>query len=502
MQDLNEYFYFSLSLPFFVRSCTFRFMAVTQFEATDARRAFPCWDEPNKKATFSVTMRVAKPLIALSNMNVVAKSDSEDGRYTEFVYAKSLKMSTYLVAFIVGEIDYVSAKTRNHIEVRVYAPKGYEHQGVFAADTAAKVLDYFADYFDEEYPLPKMDMVAIPDFGSGAMENWGLVTYRMTALLVDESSSLKTKQGVAYVVSHELAHQWFGNLVTMEWWSDLWLNEGFATWVGWLAVDKLFPQWQVWVDFVTGDLQSGLSLDALRSSHPIQVDVRDPADISQIFDSISYSKGASVIRMLESYLGSLDFKTGLRSYLKKHKYGNAKTADLWHSLSEASGKPVETIMSGWTGVMGYPVLTVTETEMDGTLALKIRQDRFLSSGDLTDEDNTHIWHVPLNVAFYTPGSVRSTDQLLSKRETVFPLEFAKSSGFCKLNGNQTGFYRVRYPSSSLTLFGKAIQAGKMYSTEDRIGVLNDAFSLGSSGYQSTTVGLDLLQYFTDEKEYA
>jgi aminopeptidase 2 len=297
-------------------------------------------------------------------MNVVKQGDDacRPGR-TLVSFAKSPIMSTYLVAWVVGELEYIEDKTKEGVVVRVYTLPGESSQGKFALRVGKETLSFFTEYFDIPYPLPKMDMVAIPDFGAGAMENWGLVTYRNMYLLFDDNgSSTKTKQNVAYVVGHELAHQWFGNLVTMEWWSDLWLNEGFATWVGWLAVDHLFPEWNVWVHFIMDDQQRGLSLDGLRSSHPIQVPVRNPSEISQIFDAISYSKGASVIRMLVNYLGEDTFKKGIQEYLKLHKYGNASTADLWTSLADASGKPVHDMMSSWTehvGVSKYNAIVQT-----------------------------------------------------------------------------------------------------------------------------------------------
>lgn len=269
-------------------------------------------------------------------------------------FDKSVKMSTYLVAYVVGELEFIGTLTeRQNIPIRVYTPIGFAQQGQFALDVGKRSLDFFADYFDVPYTLPKMDMVAIPDFLMGAMENWGLVTCRMTSILFDsKKSTLRIKQNVAYTVGHELAHQWFGNLVTMSWWSDLWLNEGFATWAGWLVSDYLFPEWDIWTCFIINDFQSGLFSDSLRSSHPIEVPIKDPSDISQIFDSISYSKGASVIRMLETYLGSEVFKNGLREYIKKYSFSNACTNQLWDVLEKVSKKEVSKFMSVWIRNVG------------------------------------------------------------------------------------------------------------------------------------------------------
>ncbi|KAJ2804747.1 hypothetical protein H4R21_001525, partial [Coemansia helicoidea] len=479
-----------------------RHIATTQFEPTDARRAFPCWDEPTQKATFDVTLRVRKELTALSNMDVARVVDAPGAGLKDVSFNTTPLMSTYLLAFVVGELEYIEAQTSGEhngrpVTCRVYTTPGKSEKGRFALDVAVQVLEYFADVFGIAYALPKLDQVAIGDFEAGAMENWGLVTYREVMLLVDEANtSSRARQLVAYVVSHELAHQWFGNLVTMEWWSELWLNEGFATWVGNLAVDHLFPEYHAWTQFLVDEFQRALALDALRSSHPIQVPVRRSSEISQIFDAISYSKGGSAIRMLSSYIGLDSFFKGVRAYLQKHKYANASTQDLWSALSEASGVDVTQFMAIWTRTIGYPILTVTE--LDGGAQIEIQQNRYLSAGDVAAAEDETLWWVPLRIEAHGAAGAQPAAVLSTRRATV-PVAVADAKWY-KLNHDTVGIYRVKYPPRAVANIAQAVADGEL-GTNDRIGVIADAAALASSGHSNTSDFLTLLRAYSGETEF-
>jgi len=385
-----------------------KYTAVTQFESTDARRCFPCWDEPALKASFDATLVVPKDLVALSNMNVISENESvEDSAKKVVKYATTPIMSTYLLAFVVGEYDFIEKITSDGIKVRVYTPLGKSAQGAFALDVAVQALGYYQDYFGISYPLNKMDLIAIADFTAGAMENWGLVTYRETALLIDEdSSSASTRQWVALVVCHELAHQWFGNLVTMEWWTHLWLNEGFASFMEYLATDHCHPSYKIWTQFITHDLVRAMDLDALDNSHAIEIPVGHPDEIDEIFDAISYSKGASVIRMLHDWIGAESFKKGLHKYLTKFSYKNAFTEDLWEALGEASGKPVGKVMSTWTSKMGYPVVDVSLiSSTDHSVTLSLSQSKYSANPSSSQgKADDSLWSIPLNFSTSTDPS--------------------------------------------------------------------------------------------------
>ena len=424
------------------------YLATTQFEATDARRAFPCWDEPSCKATFQLTLNIPAQMVAVSNTPVIDQAGLDAG-YKSIMFARTPVMSTYLMAFVIGDLTYIEQEAANNTRVGVWTTRGKEEQGRFALETSARMLSFFNDYFGIPYPLEKLDHIAIPDFAAGAMENWGAITYRETALLVDQAnSSAGTRQRVAEVVAHEMAHMWFGDLVTMEWWDDLWLNESFASWMGTKAVDWAFPEWQMWTQFVNMDTNRALSLDGLKNSHPIEQEVKDPAEISQLFDAISYSKGASVIRMLEQFLTPEVFRQGLHQYLNANQYANARTEHLWAALEQASQQPVTTIMDSWTGQMGYPVLRVETRESGDHLELALSQERFVYDNLLGEsEPENLVWQVPVGVTQSGDGDGQPLGQSIVMDSPQARLQLPRPAGadtWFKVNPLQTGFFRVNY----------------------------------------------------------
>ncbi|XP_075924071.1 puromycin-sensitive aminopeptidase-like [Petromyzon marinus] len=488
------------------RSGEIRFAAVTQFEPTDARRAFPCWDEPAIKATFDLSLIVPRDRVALSNMQEIKRvpQDDEQGSSGEglvrVTFARSPIMSTYLVAFVVGEFDFVEAQSSDGVLVRVYAPLGKAEHGRFALQVATKTLPFYKDYFDVPYPLPKIDLIAVADFATGAMENWGLVTYRELALLVDpKNSSAEAKQKVALVVGHELAHQWFGNLVTMEWWTHLWLNEGFASWIEYLCVDHCFPEFDIWTQFVSTDYAPALELDALDNSHPIEVPVGHPSEVDEIFDTISYSKGASVIRMLHNYIGDEDFRKGMHLYLTKFQYKNAATQDLWDCLEEASGKPVSAVMCTWTTQMGFPVLHVTAEQQGNDRILKISQKKFCAGGVFSGEICPQ-WMVPISVSTSEDPNAIHTTVLLDKPEMTVTIKNIDPKHWIKLNPGTVGFCRVSYTSDMLYSLIPAIRDLSL-PARDRMDLQNDLMALARAGVVSAVEVLKVLEAFKNETNY-
>lgn len=489
-------------------------LATTHFEPTYARKAFPCFDEPQLKATFLVTITHDKNLKAFFNTPrkeqemVRGKADQVRDEFEETV-----KMSTYLLAFVVCDFSVKSSQTvTNNITVSVIAAEGKIEQAQFALEMATKITDYYEVFFGVKYPLPKQDLIAIPDFGAGAMENWGLITYRETSLLYKEGETgAPAQQWVAVVVAHELAHQWFGNLVTMKWWNDLWLNEGFASWMEYQGVNYVQPDWRMLDQFYLHMIQPALSLDSMASSHPVSVTVNDPSEIEGIFDSISYKKGSSIIHMLESHIGEASLKKGLQKYLNDHKFGNAVTKDLWTALTEVAKANnndinVEELMDTWTLQMGYPLITFEQ--LNGSSTYSISQSHFLTSSQLNgtkksipESQFNYSWVVP--ISFITDKSQVVEKVLLNctngSRNAMVDLD--EDLLWIKANLNGSGYYRVNYPDEMWSQLILVLRENmETFSPTDRAQLLFDAFSLCRAGLLEPSIPLEMSLYLLKEKE--
>ena len=462
-----------------------KYLATTQFEAADARRAFPCWDEPAVKATFDVSLLVDKHLDAISNMPVISKKKT--GTKILHKFGRTPIMSTYLLYLGVGEFEYLHGKLRN-IKIRIVTTKGNKNKGKLSLDFTKKFLGEYEKYFGIKYPLPKLDMIAIPDFAAGAMENWGAITFREAILLYDsKTSSTRTKQYIAEVISHELAHQWFGNLVTMKWWNDLWLNESFATFMATKIVNKFYPEWDLWDQFLGDAMLEAMSLDALKNSHPINVDVKHPAQIREIFDAISYDKGGNVLRMLENYVGIENFRKGLKYYLTQHKYSNAEGQDLWKSIGRVAHKPVDAMMKTWIDQVGYPVVDVKRNNSKVSLT----QRRFLSDGSISSKNR---WSIPIHIE---EGNHESSI-LMKSQKSVVSLKNIDSNFI--VNSGRYGFYRVQYDAISLAQLELLIDE-KILNHVDRWSLQNDLFSQCVSGTKQIQEYLDFTTSYHDEDNY-
>jgi puromycin-sensitive aminopeptidase len=470
-----------------------RLMAATQFEATDARRAFPCWDEPEFKAVFAVTLVIDPKLTAVSNTAV--KGERVAGGRKTVTFADSMKMSTYLVAFIVGELEATEAIPVGPASVRVWCVPGKRRLAAFGHEIAVASLRFFEGYYGLPYPGDKLDLLAIPDFAAGAMENLGAITFRETALLVDERAASHSElERIADVVAHENAHMWFGDLVTMTWWNGIWLNEAFATFMEILAVDAWKPEWQRWTTFGVSRA-AALSVDGLHSTRPIEFHVEAPRDADAMFDVLTYEKGASVLRMLEQYLGAAVFREGVREYLRRHAYANADTGDLWAALGRAARQPIPEVMDGWIFQPGYPLVSA---RLDGR-QLVLTQQRFtylpepLPGSTPTPQGQT--WQAPVQVRVTAGGRASVERRLLAGSESRF--DIPEQFGAALVNEGGHGFYRVRY---SRDLLERLLGALPDLAAIERFNLVNDAWAVTVAGLMALGDYLELTARFRGERD--
>jgi puromycin-sensitive aminopeptidase len=472
-----------------------RTLAATQFEATDARRAFPCWDEPDFKAVFACTLAIDPDLTAVSNTRV--QSERREGGRKVLTFADTIRMSTYLVAFVVGELDATAPVMVGPTPLGIWCVPGKRHLAAFAQEIGADSLRFFEEYYGLPYPGDKLDLLAIPDFAAGAMENLGAITFRETALLVDARAATHAElERIADVVAHENAHMWFGDLVTMSWWNGIWLNEAFATFMEMLAVDAWKPAWRRWTTFGVSRA-AAFAVDGLWTTRPIEYEVRAPKDADAMFDVLTYEKGASVLRMLEQFLGPEVFRAGVRDYLRSHAFANADTIDLWRALGRASGTAVDVLMDGWIFRPGFPLVTV---ERDGH-ELRLSQQRFTYlpappdfAGAPADRDAR--WHVPVQLRVETPDGPTSHRVLLTERETRLPLP--RDAAAVLVNEGGHGFYRVRYAPDLLPGLLARLPGG--LAPIERFNLVSDAWATTLAGLAAVTDYLELATRFHVERD--
>ncbi|HEY7564781.1 MAG TPA: M1 family metallopeptidase [Acidimicrobiia bacterium] len=464
-------------------------IATTQFEATDARRAFPCWDEPDLKAVFCVSLIVDEDLLAVSNTPEANREPAGTGKVA-VRFADTMKMSTYLVAFVVGPFEATEPVDADGVPIRIITPRGKLGLTGFAMDCALFAYRYLRDYYGIPYAGLKIDHVAIPDFAFGAMENLGCITYRETALLLDEATaSLAELERVLDVIGHELAHMWFGDLVTMKWWNGIWLNEAFASFMEYKSTDAMRPEWKRWLAFGAAERPWAYRVDSLDSTRPVEFEVTSPEEANEMFDALTYGKGSSVLRMLEQFIGEEAFRNGVGAYLRRHAYANTVTADLWASLDAASDQPVGEIMDTWILQPGYPQLEVTST----STGLKLTQRRYLT---IPDESDQTIWHVPVQIRGATDKGPFKDRHLVVSPEATVAMAPAK---FVVANAGGHGFYRVRYDT---TLFNALVDRLRDLEDLERYVLVDDTWAFVESGELSAVDFLQLAAAYRDETEQA
>jgi puromycin-sensitive aminopeptidase len=467
-----------------------RVIATTQMQSTDCRRAFPCWDEPDFKAVFGITLAVEAGLLAISNSPEAERTET-DGR-THIRFADTMVMPTYLVAFVVGPLEATDPVDVNGTPLRVVYPPGKGHLTEFALDCGRFCLAWFEEYYGIPYPGDKVDLVGLPDFAAGAMENLGCITFRESLLLVDPAQATQAEvQVVADVISHELAHMWFGDLVTMRWWNGIWLNEAFATFMEIMACDAYRPDWERWISFGL-ERTVAFETDSLAATRTVEFEVRSPADCEGMFDVLTYQKGGALLRMLQQYLGEDQFRAGVKHYLTKHSYGNTETSDLWDAIEEATGQPARRLMDSWIWQAGYPLVSATVQGDE----LVLRQQRFGFTEDAVNDPS--IWVTPIHISQRVGEDSRLTRVLLESDEIRVPLR--APDAIVVVNADGPGFYRVAYREELLRrLDGDALAR---LSTLERYNLVDDAWSAVVAGRLDASEFLAFADGFAAETNFA
>ncbi|MCU1300446.1 MAG: pepN 2 [Candidatus Sulfotelmatobacter sp.] len=467
--------------------------AASQFEATDARRAFPSFDEPAYKATFDITAVADKGMVAISNYKVVSDTPGPGDKHT-VRFATTAKLSSYLAALVVGKFEYIEGSA-DGIPIRIYSTPGKKEMGKFALESAEHILKYYNQYFGIKYPYGKLDLVGIPDFSAGAMENAGCITFREVILLIDEKQgSIDLKKTIASVISHEMAHMWFGDLVTMKWWDDIWLNEGFATWMSSKPLEKWKPEWNYDLDDVSGT-GGTLNTDSLASTRPIHQAAETPAQIQELFDGIAYGKAASVLRMLEAYLGEETFRAGVNAYMQQHQYANSTADDFWDTQAKTSKKPVDQIMPTFVKQAGVPIINVKSQCSGGSTAVMLDQRRYYYDREKFQAPSDQLWQVPLCMKSST-GAQKC--ELLTKREQTFTLPGC--STWVLANAGASGYYRSGYGADAVRAL--AGDAESKLSPAERIALQTDIWASVRVGREPVGDYLAFVQGLRSERNRA
>ncbi|KAH9282431.1 Aminopeptidase N [Echinococcus granulosus] len=497
-------------LSSYVENNVTKYLATSQLQPTDARRVFPCWDEPAFKSIFEIKLVRREDFHSMSNMPLVESRLIGNG-WVEDSFKPTLNTSTYLLAFVVSQFESLPGLDAKNRNFTIWARPDLMSAADYALDIGKKIIGFFEDYFELDYPLEKTDMLAVPHFAAGAMENWGLIIYREATLIWDPSSGTEfARQKVATVISHEIAHQWFGNLVTLDWWDDLWLNEGFATFVEYIGVAHAEPSWHMDEQFAVHQLQKVFFVDSLSTTHPVFLPVSHPDEINDIFDAISYNKGASVLRMMEAFLGREVFRQGLKIYLSRHKFQNTKPIDLWNALTEANSKSgnfidVEAVMNVWIRQPGYPLVSVKRL---GGNRFELSQERFLlgmhpANASVNINVTNKLWSIPITYATKSENITEAENRILWMNGKNLILEMDVSGGqWYALNLRQMGFYRVNYDMENWHLVTKALCTNHAELPRlMRAQLIDDSFHIANHGALSFEVFLNLTRYLRMEREY-